>query len=149
MLFFLHHKFYILTIRCWLLLRHRQRRQRCIKQSSIHQPDRYGTCSHLGHPGKPDFCQSDGRNDECGKNSHSEKQSAGNTYQPCSLLHGCKRGGLPAIRDNCTSSLASGSSCSVSIEFKPSATGVRTVTLNVNNSAKTSPQSVSLSGTGK
>jgi hypothetical protein len=49
----------------------------------------------------------------------------------------------------CTTSLASGSSCTVSIEFKPSATGARSALLSISDGATTSPQSVSLSGTGK
>ena len=46
-------------------------------------------------------------------------------------------------------SLGAKSSCTVSVTFKPLATGKRTATLNVNDSANNSPQTVSLSGTGK
>jgi hypothetical protein len=49
----------------------------------------------------------------------------------------------------CGTSLPTGASCTVSVEFKPSATGARSALLSVSDSATTSPQSVSLSGTGK
>jgi hypothetical protein len=35
------------------------------------------------------------------------------------------------------------------VTFTPTATGTRTATLNVNDSANNSPQTVSLTGTGK
>jgi hypothetical protein len=44
--------------------------------------------------------------------------------------------------------LASGASCVLSITFTPTSLGTRTGTLVVNDDASTSPQSVSLSGTG-
>jgi hypothetical protein len=37
----------------------------------------------------------------------------------------------------------------VSVTFKPAATGTRTAILNVSDSAKGSPQTVALTGTGK
>jgi hypothetical protein len=46
-------------------------------------------------------------------------------------------------------SLAAKSSCTVSVTFKPLATGKRTATLNVNDSANNTPQTVSLTGTGQ
>ncbi len=49
---------------------------------------------------------------------------------------------------NCSSSLAAGSSCTISIFFKPAATGTRSATLTVTDNAAGSPQSVSLTGTG-
>ena len=49
----------------------------------------------------------------------------------------------------CGASLNSGASCTISIKFKPSAIGARSGTLTVNDSAATSPQTVSLAGTGK
>ena len=48
----------------------------------------------------------------------------------------------------CGTSLAAGSTCSISIVFKPTATGKRTGQLSVKDSAKNSPQTASLSGTG-
>lgn len=48
----------------------------------------------------------------------------------------------------CRANLAMKSTCSISVVFKPKATGTRTATLNVTDSANNSPQTVSLSGTG-
>ena len=48
----------------------------------------------------------------------------------------------------CGTSLATSASCTVSITFKPAAAGARTATLSIVDSAKNSPQMVSLSGTG-
>jgi hypothetical protein len=54
-----------------------------------------------------------------------------------------------AQTNNCGSSLAAKSACTISVTFTPTATGTRTATLNVNDSANNSPQQVSLTGTGK
>ena len=48
----------------------------------------------------------------------------------------------------CGSSLDVGAKCSISVTFKPSAVGTRTATLTVTDGAASSPQSVSLTGTG-
>jgi hypothetical protein len=48
----------------------------------------------------------------------------------------------------CSSSLAARSSCKISVIFTPTQTGTRTGTLQVNDSAVTSPQISNLSGTG-
>jgi hypothetical protein len=48
----------------------------------------------------------------------------------------------------CGASLAANASCTYSVSFTPTAAGVRTATLNVNTNASTSPNTVSLSGTG-
>ena len=48
----------------------------------------------------------------------------------------------------CGSTLAAGASCTISVTFSPTAGGARTATLRVTNSDPTSPQQVSLSGTG-
>ena len=49
----------------------------------------------------------------------------------------------------CTASLAAKSSCTISVVFKPTQTGTRTGTLQVADSAVNSPQTSSLTGTGK
>jgi len=54
-----------------------------------------------------------------------------------------------AETDTCDGSLAAKSHCTISVTFKPTATGTRTATLNVNDSANNTPQQVSLTGTGK
>jgi VCBS repeat protein/ASPM-SPD-2-Hydin domain-containing protein/centrosomal CEP192-like protein len=53
-----------------------------------------------------------------------------------------------AQTNNCGSSVAAGASCSLSVTFTPTASGTRTGTLAVTDNAPTSPQSVSLSGSG-
>ncbi len=50
---------------------------------------------------------------------------------------------------DCGSSLAVGKTCTVRVTFTPTQTGARTGSLVFNDNAPGSPQSVSLSGTGK
>jgi len=50
--------------------------------------------------------------------------------------------------NSCGSSLAVGSSCTVSVQFAPSGVGSYTAAVTLNDNAPNSPQSVSLSGTG-
>jgi len=49
----------------------------------------------------------------------------------------------------CGSSLAAGASCTMSVKFKPTATGARTASLSVADNASGSPQTVKLTGTGQ
>jgi len=51
--------------------------------------------------------------------------------------------------NSCSGTVAAKSTCTVSVTFKPTATGTRTATLDVTDSANNSPQTVSLTGTGK
>jgi hypothetical protein len=48
----------------------------------------------------------------------------------------------------CTSSLAAGASCNISVTFRPTASGTRTMTLSVTDDATGSPQQAALSGAG-
>jgi uncharacterized repeat protein (TIGR03803 family) len=48
----------------------------------------------------------------------------------------------------CGTSLSAGASCTISLTFKPAATGTRTASLSVADNASGSPQQVSLSGVG-
>jgi hypothetical protein len=50
--------------------------------------------------------------------------------------------------NTCGASLAVGTNCSVSVTFKPTATGARSASLTITDNAANSPQSVSLTGTG-
>ena len=50
--------------------------------------------------------------------------------------------------NTCGASIAAGASCSVTVTFTPTATGARSGTLTMTDDAATSPQTVSLSGTG-
>ena len=51
--------------------------------------------------------------------------------------------------NTCGGTLAAGKSCTISVTFTPQQIGARTGTLYVNDNATDSPQTVSLSGTGK
>ncbi len=53
-----------------------------------------------------------------------------------------------AQTNSCGSSLAASASCTISVTFKPTATGARSAILKVTDSAAGSPQQVTLSGTG-
>ncbi|HEY3973038.1 MAG TPA: choice-of-anchor D domain-containing protein [Candidatus Sulfotelmatobacter sp.] len=48
----------------------------------------------------------------------------------------------------CGTTLATKASCTISVTFSPTTTGIATGTLSVNDSADNSPQTVSLTGTG-
>src|SRR5438552_4729310 len=48
----------------------------------------------------------------------------------------------------CGGSLAAGASCTVSVTFKPTASGTRTAALSITDNASGSPQKVTLSGIG-
>jgi hypothetical protein len=48
----------------------------------------------------------------------------------------------------CENSLAAGATCTISVTFKPTASGTRTATVSIRDNAADSPQSVSLTGTG-
>jgi YVTN family beta-propeller protein len=54
-----------------------------------------------------------------------------------------------AETDTCSGSVAASSSCTITLTFTPSGVGSRTATLNVNDSANNSPQTVALAGSGK
>jgi len=57
-------------------------------------------------------------------------------------------GDYTVTSNNCVSSLAAGSSCLVGVTYAPSAEGTRTGTLSFSDWAKSSPQTVNLSGSG-
>ena len=52
------------------------------------------------------------------------------------------------LSTNCGSSLGQNQSCSLSVKFTPSKTGLRTGTITINDNATNSPQTVKLGGTG-
>jgi hypothetical protein len=53
-----------------------------------------------------------------------------------------------AQTNNCGSSVAAGTYCSITVTFKPTATGTRTASVTLTDNATGSPQTVSLMGTG-
>jgi hypothetical protein len=62
---------------------------------------------------------------------------------------GANAGDFVESATTCLATLAANASCTVSVEFKPTATGTRVAVLDVADIATTSPQTVSLTGTGK
>ncbi len=50
--------------------------------------------------------------------------------------------------NNCPGRMAPGAKCTINVTFTPTQTGARAATLNVNDNAANSPQTVALSGTG-
>lgn len=63
-------------------------------------------------------------------------------------LTGADLGDFEIFSRTCGTSLAASASCTASIVFAPTTTGSRTATLDFNDSATGSPQTVALSGTG-
>ncbi|MFI6461210.1 carbohydrate-binding protein [Streptomyces sp. NPDC050538] len=63
-------------------------------------------------------------------------------------LTGITAGGDFAQTDTCGNSLASGTSCTVAVTFRPTASGPRTGTLTLTGNQSNSPTTVALSGTG-
>jgi hypothetical protein len=53
-----------------------------------------------------------------------------------------------AETNNCPASLATRKHCAISVTFKPSQKGKRTANVTIKDTARTSPQTVSLTGTG-
>ena len=53
-----------------------------------------------------------------------------------------------AQTNNCPPSMPPGTQCTINVTFTPTQTGARSATLNVNDDAEDSPQTVALSGTG-
>jgi hypothetical protein len=52
------------------------------------------------------------------------------------------------LTQNCPATLAAAASCTLTIYFKPSATGTRTGAIVIKDNAGTGSQSVTLTGTG-
>ena len=70
------------------------------------------------------------------------------TFSISGITIGGANAGDFAQTHTCGSSLAAGASCSISISFRPTATGTRLAALTVTDGAAGSPQSARLSGTG-
>jgi nucleoside-specific outer membrane channel protein Tsx len=63
-------------------------------------------------------------------------------------ISGISASGDFAETNNCGQSIAAGGNCTIMVTFAPSASGARTGTLTVTDSASGSPQTVALGGTG-
>jgi hypothetical protein len=57
-------------------------------------------------------------------------------------------GDFAVSAQTCTTTLAAGSKCTISVTFTPAATGTRTGQLSIGDSANNSPQLAKLTGTG-
>ena len=66
-----------------------------------------------------------------------------------SIALGGTNAGDFAETNNCGASLAVSGTCSISVTFKPTATGARTGSIAITDNATGSPQTISLSGTGQ
>ncbi len=63
-------------------------------------------------------------------------------------ISGVSASGDFAATNNCSSTLAAGTSCNISVRFTPTAVGARTGTLTLTDNAAGSPQTINLTGTG-
>ena len=84
-----------------------------------------------------------------GSTSAAQQIKLSNTGNAALSISGISSSGDFTQSNNCGSSLAANSSCSISLSFKPSTGGNRTGTLSVTDNAAQSPQTVNLSGTGQ
>jgi hypothetical protein len=64
------------------------------------------------------------------------------------VITGTNAGDYSISFNNCGTTLTSGAGCTVSVTFRPSASGLRTAAVQITSSAANSPQIVELSGTG-
>ena len=65
-----------------------------------------------------------------------------------SIAIGGANSGDFAQTNNCGSSVAAGANCAISVTFTPAAAGSRSASLAITDNASSSPQTVSLTGTG-
>jgi len=63
-------------------------------------------------------------------------------------ITGTNGGDFNEVADTCASSVAAGGSCTIGVTFTPSLAGNETASVTVTDNASSSPQTVSLSGTG-
>ncbi len=83
-----------------------------------------------------------------GTSSSSQSVTLSNPGSATLAISGITASGDFSETNTCGSGLAANSSCTISVTFAPAATGSRTGSLTVTDSANPSPQTVSLSGTG-
>ena len=72
---------------------------------------------------------------------------AGNLLLGAPTITGSARYTITITTTSCGASVAPGASCTISVSFAPNAGGIQAATLNV-NATNTTPQTVSLTGTG-
>jgi hypothetical protein len=69
------------------------------------------------------------------------------TFSPASV-GGANPADFQIVRDTCSGTLPAYHTCGIKFTFQPTATGMRTAALLLNNNSPSSPQTVRLSGTG-
>ncbi len=80
---------------------------------------------------------------------HAVSVTLTNTGTAAMTVNGITTSGEFTETDTCPASLGAGASCTISVTFHPTATGVQTGTLTIADNAPGSPQTVSLAGTGE
>ena len=83
-----------------------------------------------------------------GSVSSGQTVTLSNSSSTALSVSGITTSGDYAQTNTCGTSVAARGSCTISVTFKPTATGRRRGTLTVNDNARNSPQTASLSGTG-
>jgi hypothetical protein len=76
-------------------------------------------------------------------------QNLGNTLSVTGITFGGTNPGDFTETDNCTGGVPANSSCTITITFTPQAQGARTAVMQIADGDPTSPQSVTLRGTGE
>jgi hypothetical protein len=81
--------------------------------------------------------------------SAAQNVTISNTGTAAASVSGVSVSGDYLQTNTCGTSIAAGGSCTVSVSFRPTASGTRTGTLTVTSNATNSPTTVALSGTGQ
>jgi len=82
-------------------------------------------------------------------NSSAQAVTLTNTGKASLAISSITASGDFSQTNTCASSVSAGANCTISVTFKPVASGTRTGTLSISDNALDSPQSVTLSGTGQ
>jgi hypothetical protein len=83
-----------------------------------------------------------------GATSAAQTVTVQNTGNAAAAISSIVASGDFAQTNTCGSSLAAGASCTISVTFKPTASGTRTGSVTVTSNAANSPTTISLTGTG-
>jgi hypothetical protein len=83
-----------------------------------------------------------------GSTSAAQSVTVQNTGSAAASVSSIAASGDYAQTNTCGSSIAAGASCTVNVTFHPTASGTRTGTLTITSNATSSPNTVSLTGTG-
>jgi parallel beta-helix repeat protein len=83
-----------------------------------------------------------------GSSGSAQSVTVSNTGTAAATVSGVSTSGDFSQTNTCGSSIAAGASCTVSVTFKPTASGTRTGTLTVASNATNSPLTIALTGTG-